>query len=82
MYDGCAHLRPLYGFILCMWALMLLGGGIAVTILGPVSISGFGDFDQPLSSAIKGMTAIGLVALWIAILSKMKKWMFSRMVQD
>ncbi len=75
-------MRQLYGFILCMWALMLLGGGIIVTILGPIHISGFGDLDQIISSAVKGMIAIGLVVLWIAILSKMKKWMFSRMVQD
>ncbi len=82
MFDGSTNLKPLYVFIFCMWVLMLLGGGIVVTILGPVSISGFGDFDQLASSIVKGAIAIGLVALWIAILSKMKKWMFNKMIQN
>ena len=35
--------KGLYGFLFGMWILMLLGGGIVVTILGPVEVTGYGD---------------------------------------
>ena len=35
----------LYGFLFAMWVLILIGGGIIVTILGPISITGFGDLN-------------------------------------
>ena len=36
-----------------MWGLIIAGGGIIVTILGPISISGFGEFDWFIASVIK-----------------------------
>ena len=61
-----------------MWILILLGGGIVVLILGPISISGFGDFNNILTSGLKAIVAIGLVVLWIIILSKMKNKIFRK----
>jgi len=68
----------LYGFLFAMWLLIIVGGGIIVTILGPISISGYGEFDQFIGSVIKGIIAIILVVIWILILSKLKNWIFKK----
>ena len=60
---------------------MLLGGGIAVLFLGPLSISGLGDFDSFLNSALKAVIAIILVTVWIFILSKLKNWIFKKEIR-
>ena len=65
-----------------MWILILVGGGIAVTILGPFSISGFGEFDWLIGSVIKAIVAILLVVLWILILSKLKNWIFRKEIKS
>ncbi len=61
-----------------MWALIVVGGGIMVKILGPISISGYGDLDYFLTSGSKAIIAIVLVIIWIVILSKMKNQIFSK----
>ena len=61
-----------------MWALIIVGGGIVVVILGPISISGYGDLDYFLTSGLKAITAIVLVVIWIVVLSKMKNQIFSK----
>ena len=71
----------LIGFLLAMWILILIGGGIIVHVLGPISISGFGDLDLIISSVIKAVTAIVLVILWIVILSKLKNWLFKKEIK-
>ncbi len=65
-----------------MWMLIIIGGGIAVVILAPITISGFGDFDLIFSSAIKAVISIGLVITWIFILSKVKNWIFSSQLKN
>ena len=64
---------PLYGFILGMWALILVGGGIAVMVLGPFHFSGLGEYDGIVTSGIKAIVAIGMVIIWVVVLSKIKK---------
>ncbi len=66
----------IFVFIFAMWILIIIGGGIAVLILAPITISGYGEFDLILSSAIKAVISIGLVVTWIFILSKVKNWIF------
>ena len=56
-----------YTFIFVMWILIILGGGISVIILAPISISGYG---------LKAIVAIALVVAWIFILTKIKNWIF------
>jgi len=73
-------LKLLYIFIVGMWTLILTGGGIVVTILGPVSITGYGDLNLLLSSIIKGIIAVILVIIWITILVKMKNLIFRKIV--
>lgn len=68
----------LFGFLFVMWILMLAGGGIAVTLLGPISISGFGESSWFIGSVIKAVIAITLVVIWILILSKLKNWIFKK----
>jgi len=59
-----------------MWILILIGGGIVVTILGPISIEGFGEMNSLISSGVKAIIAITLVIIWIFVLSKLKNWIF------
>ena len=68
----------LFGFLLAMWALIIVGGGIVVTLLGPISITGFGDYNWFIASVIKAVIALALVVVWILILSKMKNWIFKK----
>ena len=68
----------LFGFVFLMWVLMLIGGGIAVIILGPITISGYGEFDSLVSSIIKGAIAIGLSVIWVLVLNKLKNLIFKK----
>ena len=72
----------LYAFLFGMWLLILLGGGILVVIIGPINISGFGDFDLIINSGIKAIIAVTLVIIWILILSKLKNWIFRKEIKS
>jgi hypothetical protein len=64
-----------------MWILILIGGGIVVTLLGPITISGFGDLNWFIASVIKAIIAIFLVVIWILILSKLKNLIFKKEIK-
>jgi hypothetical protein len=72
----------LFGFLFAMWLLILIGGGIVVTILGPISITGYGDLNWIISSGIKATIAISLVVIWIFILLKIKNWIFRKEIKS
>ena len=72
----------LFGFLFAMWVLILLGGGIVVIFLGPISISGFGDLNWFIASVIKAVIAITLVIIWILILSKLKNLIFKKEINS
>ena len=72
----------LFGFLFAMWVLILVGGGIVVTILGPISVSGFGELNFFLGSVIKAIVAIILVVIWILILSKLKNLIFKKEIKS
>jgi len=72
----------LFGFLFAMWILIIAGGGILVTILGPFSISGYGDFDLLLTSILKAIIAIILVVVWVLVLSKLKNWIFKKEIKS
>ena len=72
----------LFGFLFAMWILILVGGGIVVIILGPISISGFGELDWFIGSVIKAIVAIILVVIWILILSKVKNLIFKKEIKS
>ena len=71
----------LFGFLFAMWILILVGGGIVVTLLGPIIISGFGDLNWFITSVIKAIIAIFLVVIWILILSKLKNLIFKKEIK-
>lgn len=66
----------IFVFIFAMWILIIIGGGIAVLILAPISITDYGELNLIISSGIKAVISIGLVISWIFILSKVKTWIF------
>ena len=68
----------LYGFLFAMWILIIIGGGIMVVLLGPFSIQQYGDFHWIITSGIKVTIALGLVVMWILILSKLKNYIFKK----
>ena len=72
----------IFGFLFGMWILILIGGGIVVTVLGPISISGFDDFNWIINSGLKAVIAIILVVIWILILSKFKNWIFRKEIKS
>lgn len=71
----------IYGFLFGMWILILVGGGIMVTILGPFTIQQFGEFHWILTSGIKVLIALVLVVIWILILLKLKNWIFRKEIK-
>ena len=72
----------LFGFLFVMWILILIGGGIVTIILGPISITGYGEMNLFLSSVLKATIAIILVIIWILILSKLKNWIFRKEIKN
>ena len=75
-------IRAIFVFIITMWILLIIGGGIVVTFLGPISITGYGDLNQIISSVIKAIIAIMLVIIWIVILTKMKNLIFHKEIKS
>ena len=72
----------LYGFLFGMWILIIIGGGIVVTLLGPITITGYGEMNWFIASVIKAAIAIILVVIWILVLSKMKNWIFKKEIKS
>lgn len=75
-----ANLKPLAVFIAVMWALMLIGGGILVLLVAPIEIDCCGSGRVFVSSVIKAFITLGLVILWIFVLSRMKKSILHKML--
>lgn len=72
----------LYAFIAIMWVLMLAGGGILVTMVSKITISGYGDeMDFFIASIIKAIIALVFVVFWIIILSKLKNKVFQKQLK-
>ena len=71
-----------FAFVFAMWLLILLGGALIVTVLGPFSFGGFVGLDPILNSGIKVAIALSLVSVWILILSAIKNWMFKKQLKS
>ncbi len=71
----------IFSFIFAMWILIIIGGGLLITIVAPISISGYGQFNSLLDSGIKAVIAILLVVAWIYTLSKIKNWIFNKQIK-
>jgi len=69
----------IYSFIFVMWILMLIGGGLMVVFVGPLS---FGiDVEPIITSGVKVLLALFLIFIWIFTLTKVKNWIFKSQIK-
>ena len=72
----------IYSFIFTMWILILIGGGLMVTIIGPFSLGSIGDINPIILSGIKVGIALVLIFIWVFTLTKIKNWIFKSQVKS
>jgi len=72
----------IYSFIFTMWILILIGGGLIVTIIGPFSSGSIGDINPIIFSGIKVGIALVLIFIWVFVLTKIKNWIFKSQVKS
>lgn len=60
-----------YVFLGGMWGLIIIGGGLAVTVLGPLDLG-----TNNVNAVVKGAVAILLVVLWVFLLVRLAKYIF------
>ena len=69
---------PLFSFIFAMWVLIIIGGGLMVVFIGPLSFSGDGQLDPLINSGVKVLIAMILIFIWVFTLLKIKNWIFRK----
>jgi len=69
-------------FIFVMWILIIVGGGLLISIVAPMTINGYGILDSVLDSGVKALIAMILVVVWIFTLSKIKNWIFHKQIKN
>ena len=72
----------LFLFIFAMWVLIIIGGGLMVVFIGPLSFSGYGDLDPLINSGAKVLIAMVLIFIWVIALLKLKNWIFRKITQS
>jgi len=73
----------IYSFIFVMWILMLIGGGLIVLVIGPLSFGVIiSSIDPIILSGIKVGIALILIFIWVLILTKVKNWIFKSQVKS
>ena len=72
----------IYSFIFAMWILMLIGGGLIVLVIGPLSLGTIEYIDPIILSGIKVGIALILIFIWVLILTKVKNWIFKSQVKS
>ena len=70
----------IYSFILVMWVLIIIGGGLVVVFVGPISFSE--DIEPIISSGVKVLLALFLIFIWVFILTKIKNWIFKTEIKS
>ena len=70
----------IYSFIFAMWVLILIGGGLVVVFVGPLSFST--DVEPIITSGVKVLLALFLIFIWVFILTKLKNWIFKTEVKS
>ena len=71
----------IFSFIFAMWILIIIGGGLMVLFVGPLSFSGNGDLDPFINSGFKVLIAMILIFIWVFTLLKIKNWIFRKIVK-
>ncbi len=72
---------PIFSFIFAMWILIIIGGGLMVIFIGPLSFSGNGDLDPLINSGVKVLIAMILIFIWVLALLKIKNWIFRKITK-
>ena len=70
----------IYGFIFAMWVLMLIGGGLMIYFVAPISFAS--DVDPIITSGAKVFLALLLIFIWIYTLTKIKNWIFRSQIKS
>ena len=73
---------PIFSFIFAMWILIIIGGGLMVVFIGPLSFSGDGQLDPLINSGVKVLIAMILIFIWVLALLKIKNWIFRKIVNS
>ncbi len=73
---------PIFSFIFVMWILIILGGGLMVLFVGPLTFSGEGQLDPLLNSGLKVLIAMILIFIWVYALLKIKNWIFRKIANS
>lgn len=71
----------IFSFIFAMWVLIIIGGGLMVLFIGPLSFSGFGELDPLVNSGVKVIIAMILIFIWVFALLKIKNWIFRKITK-
>ena len=61
-----------------MWVLIIIGGGLMVVFIGPLSFSGDGQLNPLINSGVKVLIAMILIFIWVLALLKIKNWIFRK----
>ena len=70
----------IYSFIFVMWILMLIGGGLMVVVVGPITF--WIDVEPIITSGVKVSLALFLIFIWIFTLTKVKNWIFKSQIKS
>ena len=70
----------IYGFIFVMWVLIIIGGGIVVEFVGPISFST--EIEPIITSGVKMLLTLFLIIIWIFTLTKIKNWIFKSQIKS
>jgi len=70
----------IYSFIFVMWILILIGGGLVVIFVGPITFAT--DVEPIITSGVKVLLALFLIFVWIFTLTKIKNWIFKTEVKS
>ena len=70
----------IYGFIFVMWVLIIIGGGLVVVFVGPITFAT--DVEPIITSGVKVLLALFLILIWVFILTKLKNWVFKSEVKS
>ena len=68
----------IFSFIFAMWILIIIGGGLMVLFIGPLSFSGNANLDPLINSGAKVLIAMILIFIWVFALLKIKNWIFRK----
>ena len=73
---------PIFSFIFAMWILIIIGGGLMVLFVGPLTFSGDGNLDPIINSGAKVLIAMILIFIWVFSLLKIKNWIFRKIANS